>query len=234
MMLQVSLEDLYNGKEYEVEISKQVICPKCRGSGAKDSNDVKKCDACQGRGIRIITQQIAPGFIQQVQTTCDKCNGKGKVIKAKCPICGGHKVIRDNEMLSIVVERGMANDHVILLEGESDQSPDHPPADIQIMLNTLKHERFERNGSDLHTEFEIPLLDALVGFSRTLIHLDNREVLLERDQVTPSGYVQLIEDEGMPTHELPSEKGNLYVKYKVIYPTVLDDSVKEALRELLK
>ena len=69
LVLDVELKDLYVGKDFEVEISKQVICPKCGGSGAKNKNEVIVCSACKGRGIRIITQQLMPGFIQQVQTT---------------------------------------------------------------------------------------------------------------------------------------------------------------------
>ena len=34
--MKVTLEELYNGAEKKVSIKKNVICPKCRGTGAKD------------------------------------------------------------------------------------------------------------------------------------------------------------------------------------------------------
>jgi hypothetical protein len=38
--LEVTLRDLYLGTQIEVETSKQVVCPSCRGSGAKSPDDV--------------------------------------------------------------------------------------------------------------------------------------------------------------------------------------------------
>ncbi len=52
----------------QILVKNQVICPKCRGSGAKSENDVQQCHACQGRGVRVQVQQLAPGFVQQFQS----------------------------------------------------------------------------------------------------------------------------------------------------------------------
>jgi DnaJ-related protein SCJ1 len=51
----------------KVDVRKQVICHKCRGSGADKDSDVQQCSECQGHGVRIIRQQIAPGMYQQMQ-----------------------------------------------------------------------------------------------------------------------------------------------------------------------
>jgi DnaJ-class molecular chaperone len=41
------------------------------------------------------------------------------------------------------------------------------------------------------------------------------------------GYVQTIKDEGMPMHEFPSQRGNLYVEYTVVFPQKLSEAQKE-------
>lgn len=66
--LEVTLEDMYNGADVDVDISRWHICPKCRGSGAKDSSDIEVCKVCGGTGVKIIRHQLAPGMFQQVQT----------------------------------------------------------------------------------------------------------------------------------------------------------------------
>ena len=91
----VSLEDLYNGGTRSARIKRNVICPKCRGTGAKDGQ-TKKCRACNGQGVRLVQQQMGPGFTVQMQQTCDKCGGKGYVHKQKCPHCRGKKVLSYN------------------------------------------------------------------------------------------------------------------------------------------
>jgi DnaJ-class molecular chaperone len=45
---------------------------------------------------------------------CDTCGGKGKIIRSKCPVCNGKKVLRGNEQLTIIVEKGQVDDGTIV------------------------------------------------------------------------------------------------------------------------
>merc|ERR1711991_318276 len=110
----VTLEELYNGKTYELYHKKQVLCKHCRGTGAENPDDVKKCPSCDGSGVKLVTQQLGPGFVSQMQTTCDKCGGKGKIASTKCPHCSGSKVETGSGYLYIDIERGMPSDHTIV------------------------------------------------------------------------------------------------------------------------
>jgi DnaJ-class molecular chaperone len=67
--LEATLEDLYNGRTLTVTQKKQVLCHRCRGTGAENPDEVTKCPVCGGSGVRLITQQLGPGFITQTQTT---------------------------------------------------------------------------------------------------------------------------------------------------------------------
>ena len=91
--MEVTLEDLYNGGSRQARISRNIICPKCGGTGAKDRETVK-CKSCGGRGVRMVQQQMAPGFVVQMQETCSDCGGRGNIAKAACPHCHGKKVRR--------------------------------------------------------------------------------------------------------------------------------------------
>ena len=44
-----------------------------------------------------------------------------------------------------------------------------------------------------------------------LQHLDGHEVVVARKHVTQPGFVLKVKGEGMPQHNFPSEKGDLYV-----------------------
>ena len=89
--MEVTLEDLFNGAQRQARISRNVICPKCRGTGAKDGETIK-CKACGGRGVRLVQRQMAPGFVVQMQEACGECGGRGNIPKAPCPHCSGKKV----------------------------------------------------------------------------------------------------------------------------------------------
>ena len=56
LKVNVQLEDIYNGKEIEVQFSKQIFCPHCRGSGAESENDFKECTKCGGKGHIFVKQ----------------------------------------------------------------------------------------------------------------------------------------------------------------------------------
>ncbi|TPX67234.1 hypothetical protein SpCBS45565_g03941 [Spizellomyces sp. 'palustris'] len=222
--LEVTLEELFLGTTIEVEINKQIICPTCRGLGAKRAEDVVKCTACNGAGIRIVRQMLGPGMYQQMQTTCDACGGRGKLVKSKCPACEGNKVKRGSHQLTVTIERGMYDGQQIVMDREADESPDTTPGDLIFTLNTLPHPTFTRKGDNLYVKEVITLKEALLGFEKKLKHLDGNEITIRREGITQPEFVQTINGQGMPTHEFPSERGFLYVEYGVVFPEKLTDA----------
>ncbi|KAJ2723780.1 DnaJ- protein scj1 [Coemansia sp. Benny D115] len=234
----VSLLELYKGTEIEVDISKQAICPHCDGSGAATPEDVETCGACGGSGVRIIKQVLGPGIVQQMQSTCDECHGKGKKVSKPCPHCKGTKVHRDSDMLAVRVEPGMVGGEKILFEGEADQHPDHEPGAVVFHLQQHPHKTFQRFGDDLHAEVTITLLDALVGFSRTIEHVDSTPIKLVRSGVTKPGFVHLIPGKGMPrrhssSHGASPKYGDMLVTYWIRFPESLDEPTQKQIKEAL-
>ena len=53
LKIRLTVEEIYAGKEHEVTYNRKVICPHCRGTGADDPSDVKKCSTCNGQGFTI-------------------------------------------------------------------------------------------------------------------------------------------------------------------------------------
>jgi len=96
--LQVSLEDLYNGKKQKMAVTRNVICSSCKGTGAKNGIKPKKCSECDGRGIKVVIRQMGM-MIQQSQQECPVCHGSGEIIneKDKCTQCKGRKVVSEKK-----------------------------------------------------------------------------------------------------------------------------------------
>eukprot|EP01134_Creolimax_fragrantissima_P000427 CFRG0427T1 len=229
IFLDVSLEDLYNGRTLQVEVVNQQLCSHCRGTGADSKHDVHTCTVCKGTGTRIVKQQIAPGFFQQVQTNCNACGGKGRVVKKKCHVCHGRKVELGARVLTIDIEQGMPSGERIVLARAGDEGPGVIPGDIVYTIRTAQHATFVRRGVHLYTRLSITLAEALLGFSRKIVHLDGHEVEIERDSVSQPGQVITKEHEGMPQHNMPSESGNLYVELQVVMPSKLTTQQISAL-----
>jgi DnaJ-class molecular chaperone len=118
---------------------------------------------------------------------CDKCGGKGKIVKSTCPDCKGSKVSVGEETFTIIVEKGMAENQPIVFENEADEFPDMTPGDVVFRIKTVPHKIFTRRGDDLHARMRITLLDALVGFSKKISHLDGHAVTVTKNDITKPG-----------------------------------------------
>ncbi|KAM4640213.1 dnaJ homolog subfamily A member 2 [Amazona ochrocephala] len=219
--LKVSLEDLYNGKTTKLQLSKNVLCSACNGQGGK-AGAVQKCNACRGRGVRIMIRQLAPGMVQQMQSVCSDCSGEGEVIneKDRCKKCEGKKVIKEVKILEVHVDKGMKHGQRITFSGEADQAPGVEPGDIVLLLQEKENEVFQRDGNDLHMTHKIGLVEALCGFQFTFKHLDGRQIVVKYPpgKVIEPGCVRVVRGEGMPQYRNPFEKGDLYIKFDVQFP----------------
>jgi DnaJ-class molecular chaperone len=80
----------------------------------------------------------------------------------------------------------------------------------------------------LHTEINITLKEALLGFSTEIRHLDDHIVLVDRDSVIQPGEIIRIKGEGMPKHQT-SDKGDLFVKVNVNFPNSLTEKQIESI-----
>jgi len=119
--LKVTLEDLYNGTNKKLRLTKNIICKDCHGKGGK--NDVT-CHDCKGHGIRTIVRQIGPGMISQSQSTCTTCKGAGRVIphNDKCSTCNGEKTVKEKKTLDIFIQKGMRHGEKVVFKGEADEA----------------------------------------------------------------------------------------------------------------
>lgn len=220
--LKVSLEDMYNGKTAKLQLSKNVICQSCDGKGGKAGASMP-CRGCRGCGVKVTYRQLGPGMSQQMQSRCTDCNGEGQVIneKDRCGNCKGKKVINEIKILEVHVEKGMRENQKIYFRGEGDQQPDVETGDVIIVLQQKPHDEFQRSGDDLVLRHTISLTEALCGFHMVLKHLDGRELVIRHPpgQVIKPGDLKGIVGEGMPQYKSPFERGNLYIKFEVTFPS---------------
>jgi len=231
--LRVSLEDIYLGKSMPFVVKRQVLCGQCSGSGAQSPSDVEKCRKCKGQGIVMKQQQIGPGMIQQIQSECTKCKGKGKVISRKCATCRGKGVVKgEGDEYNIELEAGTADGEELRFDSAGDDHPDLRAGELVFKVKTHPHSRFDRKLNDLQHHMNISLLESLTGVNRKIKSLDERDVPIERPRVvTKPGDVEVIDGEGMP---IPgsSRKGNLEVDFTVKFPRYLSKEQKEGFRAM--
>ncbi|KAF9203905.1 Tubulin epsilon chain [Haplosporangium sp. Z 27] len=109
-----------------------------------------------------------------------------------------------------------------LFDREADESPNVVPGDVIFDVLTRPHATFERRQNNLYTYATITLEQALLGFELEIKHLDGKAIKLTRGQeVTPFGFVQTLQGQGMPIKGSRGDFGDLFVEYKIAFPESL-------------
>ena len=109
------------------------------------------------------------------------------------------------------------------------RSPGITPGDVIFKFKQAPHATFRRDGDDLHHDLHISLREALLGYTKTIRHLDGREVTIDVKGVTQPFQVRKMAGEGMPQHNTPSQMGVLHVKNIVDLPATLTNEQKESV-----
>jgi len=220
----LSLKQLYLGQTIEVEYVRQVLCLKWEMC-------MKQAPECQGPGIRVRRQQIAPGFVQQVQQRDDRCIARGKMWKQDCKECP-KKTEMEKIALTVEIRPGLRAGERITFEGVADEQPGFTAGDLQFLIMEEPHDTFHRDRDDLYKTMEVPLVDALTGFSFTLNHLDDHEFTVKVDDVTDCDHVMRVPGKGMPRRN-GRGFGDLYLTFEVDFPDELTQKQKDAIRKIL-
>jgi DnaJ family protein A protein 2 len=239
MGIQVPLEQFYTGSCRKISVERKTICDGCRGTGSTSSSSVSEpCDACHGRGSKISLQQIGPGMMAQTHRVCEKCLGAGSVIpkEFRCSKCSTSGVCQEKKILEFRIEPGMKSGDYVRLAGESDRLPDTEPGDIYLILQENPHKTFKRSGHDLYCQLTISLGEALLGYQRTIQHLDERLLTLQsRGEVIDPQKMYCVSGEGMPIHQYAGEnkRGDLFLSFRVQFPSYSELNIHlTALQEI--
>ena len=116
----------------------------------------------------------------------------------------------------------MTNGDTIVFERSGEQVPDMIQGDVTFVINQQPHSVFKRVGDNLYINMDISLQEALLGFEKTITHLDGHQVkiLSNPNEVIQPFSWKILAGEGMPIKNT-GDYGELHVKLMVIFPKKL-------------
>jgi molecular chaperone DnaJ len=228
MRIQIRLEDAVTGIDRDIEVMHTEPCSACDGSGS-ETKKVNICPRCGGSGQ--MRQAAHSAFGQFVRmTTCNLCNGKGKIPEKLCKICKGSGHSRVKRKVSVHIPAGIDNGMRLRMEGYGEAGDfGAPNGDLFIEVYVQPHERFTRNGDNLETIIEISPVQAVLGTAVEIETIDKRKIDLKIPPGIQFNTALKIAAEGIKRRGKP---GDLLVRVKIIIPKSLSSEQKELYQKL--
>ncbi len=228
----ISFEEAAKGCKKTVKVTKIETCDECNGSGAEKGSSAETCPTCNGTGRINVTQRTPFGAMQS-QRTCDKCGGRGKIIKSPCKCCDGKGRIRRTKDQTIDIPAGIDDGQVMNLRGGGDSGVNGgPTGDLRVNVNVRPHPVFERDGFDVFCEIPITFAQAALGAEITVPTLDGKVKFTIHDGTQPGDEFKL---RGKGIQRLNySGRGDQYVKVVLEVPKNLSSKQKELIKEFDK
>ena len=142
------MKQLYLGDTIEVEYIRQTLCLNWQEC-------MKNNQECQGPGIKVRMQQIAPGFVQQVQQRDERCVAAGKMWRTNCRECPNGQTQEEKIQLTIDINKGMYPGEPITFEGVADEKPGMTAGDLNFVIVQEQDDHYHRDGDHLYVTVSV-------------------------------------------------------------------------------
>jgi DnaJ family protein B protein 4 len=149
----------------------------------------------------------------------------------------------EDKVLEILIHPGWKSGTKIRFPQSGNEQLDGKTQDLVFVVEEKPHETFKREGNNLICNIELSLVESLTGpspgvskFTKTVNMLDGRKLQVPVPLgVVKPGQETTIPEEGMPIRKEGSvkNKGDLIVKWEVVFPDRLTPAQKEAIRKAL-
>jgi molecular chaperone DnaJ len=222
--LHLSFMDAVNGLTTTVNVTSEVPCHTCGGSGAAPGTAPTTCPVCGGRGV-VSDNQGLFSFSQP----CQACSGTGVRIETPCPTCHGAGVEYAAREVKVRIPAGVEDGQRIRVKGRGGAGRrGGPPGNLYVVVHVERHPVFGRKGKDLTVTVPVTFSEAALGATITVPTLD-RPVTLKVPAGTRSGRVLRVRGKGVPAS---SGAGDLLVTVEVAVPSKLTDAERESIQAL--
>ena len=211
----MTLDDIFNGKVVIQNVDRLCLCKQCNNTGYVDKQ---------------------------------KRSHKSYVdVSNKCKMCYGHGLVRESYPATFNIGPGVTSKDVVEILNEGHELPKEVQnrvtkrGEIHCSITEIPHPTFKRgveqnghiNLAHISTTIQLELHEALCGFTRQIKYLDGSILYIDQYDPLMDGDIRVIENKVLPDRGNQYKSGNLYINFKVKFPTTISTDTKSKLYRLL-
>ena len=229
MRIQITLADAVFGVQKEIEVMHTESCPDCDGTGSS-TKKTTTCRKCNGTGqVKQIRNSI---FGQMVtQSVCPDCGGRGKIPESPCRKCNGTGKTKVRRKVSVNIPAGIDSGMRLRMEGYGEAGDlGAPNGDLYIEVYVVSNPKFDREGDNLVTQYEITPAQAVLGCEVEIETIDRKKVSLKIPAGINYGTRLRIQGEGVRRR---GNYGSLLVRIVIATPKKISGKERELYEKIL-
>ena len=231
MQLSITLEEAAQGIEREIRYDRLAPCDECGATGSADKSAPAKCPTCGGTGQTVGYRQTLFGTMQTA-TPCPTCGGTGTHIANPCHECEGSGRVIDRETFTLEIPAGIADGQTIRKREAGEAGiRGARSGDLIFTVHVSAHDRFERQGNNLHARLPISITEAALGTVKEVEGL-LESVKAEVPAGSQSGDRIRVKGAGMPQLHKEGQRGDLIFYLDIIVPRKISSKAEDLLRQL--
>jgi len=222
--LRISFMESVTGCSKTFQVSADVSCETCAGSGNKVGTKPVSCKRCKGTG-RIMQQQL----IFHMEAPCPSCEGQGSK-GSPCPPCKGTGVTRGNREVTLKIPSGIEKGKQLRIKDFGHAGPQGSPrGHLFVTIIVDPDPVFTREANNVHVNVPISLSTAILGGKVTVPSL-NGDVILKVNPGTQPEEKVVMRGKGIQ-QAATGETGHQYIHYKVEIPKKLTPEQQKLMED---
>ncbi|XAR62114.1 hypothetical protein NMG60_11016738 [Bertholletia excelsa] len=223
--LLLSFAEAAKGCTKHLSFHASVPCDSCNGLGHPLSAKAKICPACEGLG-----RVTVPPFT----ATCGTCKGSGRIIKEYCMECRGSGVVEGVKEVKVTIPAGMdSGDMIRVPKAGNAGRRGTQPGTLHIKLRVAEDPIFARDGADVYVNSNISFTQAILGGKVEVPTLFGK-AQVKVPKGVQHGQLIVLRGKGLPKHGILVDHGDQYVRFRINFPTVLNERQRAILEEFAK
>lgn len=230
-MLNVSIDDVYEGVKKELTYNIRKICDECSGKGG---HNPKHCETCQGSGMIHRVQETQMGFIQQ-SSPCGACGQRGVIFEKQCKPCNSNGFIVERKKTTIDVSKWVRNGDSVLINDGGHNYSKGLYGDLEIRFQIVNSAKFSVvDNYSLLSTIKVPYEVLITGGNYEFQTIDGSILKVTIPKMTQIGGTLRLKGKGIKQVGSDTLRTDQHLLVDLLFPTSVSGEEEKLLEEIKK